>query len=127
MLFRSKAKSDTGCYRLGLARLDGHVIAAQFWTVCESVADIHKLAHREEFKELSPGTILSVALFRHVIDLDKVSSIDFGTGNDRYKADWMDRSDPLDTIRLYKKRSPVALFAAAREKLSALVHKRTLD
>ena len=120
-------ESRAGRFRLGLATLDGQVIAAQFWVVAGGVAHIHKLAHREEYKQLSPGTILSHALFRHVIDVDHVESIDFGTGNDRYKADWMDRSDPLDTIRLYKKTSPTALFAAARERVSALVRGKSLD
>ena len=120
-------ESDAGRFRLGLASLDGQVIAAQFWVVVDGVAYIHKLAHREEFRDLSPGTILSHALFRHVIDIDLVGLIDFGTGNDRYKADWMDRSDPLDTIRLFKKSSPRALLTAARERVSALVRRKPLD
>ncbi len=120
-------EAKAGQLRLGLARLDGEVIAAQFWTVDQKTAYIHKLAHREEFKEFSPGTILSVALFRHVIDLDKVSSIDFGTGNDAYKADWMDRSDPLDTIRLFKKTSLIGVLSATRARISALVHRAPLD
>lgn len=120
-------ESDAGRMRLGLATLDGQVIAAQFWVVSGGIAYIHKLAHREEHKDLSPGTILSHALFRHVIDVDNVDVIDFGTGNDRYKADWMDLSDVLDTIRLYKKSSPTALIAAARERISALVRRKPLD
>ena len=49
--------------RLGLARHVGAVIAAQFWTVENGVAYIHKLAHRESAKPLSAGTTLSAALF----------------------------------------------------------------
>jgi Acetyltransferase (GNAT) domain len=122
----AQAEAERGQLRLGLARLNGQVVAAQFWTVESGTAYIHKLAHREEFRELSPGTILSVALFRHVIDQDKVDTIDFGTGNDRYKADWMDESAPLDTIRLFRKASVTGLFAAARAKISALVNKTVL-
>jgi CelD/BcsL family acetyltransferase involved in cellulose biosynthesis len=33
---------------------------------------------------------LSAALFQHVIDVDRVNLIDFGTGNDAYKAEWME-------------------------------------
>ena len=29
-------------------------------------------------------------MFRHVIDVDGISRIDFGTGNDGYKRDWME-------------------------------------
>ncbi len=120
-------KSKLGCYRLGLAYHEERVIASQFWIVSQGVAYIHKLAHREDAKELSPGTILSVALFKHVIDVDHVSQIDFGTGNDKYKADWMDESAPLDTIRLYKTNSIIGLACALQARISALVHKTPLD
>ncbi len=119
--------SDNGQFRLGLARLEGQVIAAQYWTVSGGVAYIHKLAHREEFRDLSAGTILSEALFRHVIDVDHVDTIDFGTGNDTYKADWMDRSDPLDTIRLFKATTVSGLVGAIRARISALVRRTSLD
>ena len=118
------SESTAGCVRLGLARIDGQVVAAQFWTVENGIAYIHKLAHRESAKEHSPGTILSAAMFKHVIDTDRVETIDFGTGNDTYKADWMDSASPLDTILLFNKRHPVGWIGAAREKLSALVCKR---
>jgi Acetyltransferase (GNAT) domain len=123
----AEAEGKIGGLRLGLARLDGAVVAAQFWTVTNGIAYIHKLAHREEYRDLSPGTILSEALFRHVIDVDKVAKIDFGTGNDTYKADWMDRSDPLDTIRLFKKNALSGLIGAARARISALVRRTPLD
>jgi hypothetical protein len=120
-------KSALGCYRLGLAYHEDRVVAAQFWIVSQGIAYIHKLAHCESAKELSPGTILSVALFRHVIDIDHVRKIDFGTGNDKYKADWMDESHPLDTIRLFKTNSIIGLASALRAQISALVHKTPVD
>jgi hypothetical protein len=120
-------EAGAGCLRLGIARIEGQAVAAQFWTVEAGIASIHKLAHREEFKELSPGTLLSAALFRHVIDQDKVSIIDFGTGNDAYKADWMDRSDPLHTVRLYKRWSLRGQAGAIRARISALVRRTPLD
>jgi Acetyltransferase (GNAT) domain len=120
-------ESKAGCFRMGIARLEGQAVAAQFWTVDQGVAYIHKLAHREEVKEMSPGTILSAALFRHVIDVDKVAVIDFGTGNDGFKADWMDRSEPLHTIRLFKKLSLRGQIGAWRARISALVHRTPLD
>jgi CelD/BcsL family acetyltransferase involved in cellulose biosynthesis len=76
--------------RFALALADGKPVAAQFWTVEAGTAFIHKLAHIEEAKPLSPGTTLSAALFERVIDRDKVDLIDFGTGNDGYKRDWME-------------------------------------
>ena len=85
-------ESAAGRYRLGIAEHDGTPVAAQFWTVDCGTAYIHKLAHREAAKSLSPGTVLSAAMFRQSIDVDRVSMIDFGTGDDAYKRDWMEEA-----------------------------------
>ena len=45
------------------ARAEGEAVAAQFWTVEDGTAYIHKLAHLESAKALSAGTTLSAALF----------------------------------------------------------------
>lgn len=98
----ARAEGAAGRLRLGLAYADGRAVAAQMWTVEGGTAFIHKLAHREAAKPLSPGTTLSAALFRQVIDEDKVALVDFGTGNDGYKRDWMEEVRPryrLDLLR----------------------------
>jgi CelD/BcsL family acetyltransferase involved in cellulose biosynthesis len=114
-------EGDAGAVRIGICRIDGQAIAAQFWTVEDGTAYIHKLAHRESVKDLSPGTILSAALFRYVIDVDHVNIIDFGTGDDDYKADWMDSSAPLDRVQAFNPASLSGLGGAARASLSSLV------
>lgn len=116
-------KGDRGKLRLGICRIDGRAVAAQFWVVDRGRAYIHKLAHREDVRELSPGTILSVEMFRHVIDVDRVDIIDFGTGNDAYKADWMDSSTALDCVAMYHPARLDGLIGAAREFVSALVRR----
>jgi Acetyltransferase (GNAT) domain len=114
-------EGEAGCLRLGICRLDGVAIAAQYWTVERGTAYIHKLAYSESARELSPGTVLSTALFRHVIDNDKVDKIDFGTGDETYKADWMDASAPLDTIEAFNPARIAGLVGAARAFISTLV------
>lgn len=94
----AERESVAGALRLGLAYIDGKPVAAQFWTVENGTALIHKLAHDERHMQASPGTLLSAALFQHVIDVDHVNLIDFGTGNDAYKAEWME--DVRDRYRL---------------------------
>ena len=120
---RSMAEDEgaAGSLRLGIARIEGRAVAAQLWTVEHGTAIIHKLAHREDVAELSPGTILSKAMFEHVIDRDRVSVIDFGTGDDRYKADWMDTRVMRMRVELYNPRKPAGLFRAAKAGLRALV------
>lgn len=119
---RDAAEQDGECglLRLGVCRVDGVAIAAQYWTVDARTAYIHKLAYREGAKDLSPGTILSHAMFRHVIDVDHVDCIDFGTGNDAYKSDWMDHCAPLMRIRAFNPSRLTGLSGASRTLLSTL-------
>ena len=97
----AEAEGAGGRLRMGIARIDGVPVAAQFWTVDDGTAFIHKLAHVEDSLKASPGTLLSAALFRHVIEVDEVKRIDFGTGNDGYKRDWMNRHEPLWRIEAF--------------------------
>jgi hypothetical protein len=90
----ARAEGEAGRLRLGIARADGLAVAAQCWTVENSIAYIHKLAHLESHRHLSAGTTLSAALFAHVIDIDRVDLVDFGTGDQPYKADWMEAVRP---------------------------------
>lgn len=97
----AEAEGAGGRLRMGIARIEGVPVAAQFWTVEDGTAFIHKLAHVEDSLKASPGTLLSAALFRHVIEVDGVKRVDFGTGNDGYKRDWMNRHDPLWRIEAF--------------------------
>jgi hypothetical protein len=94
----AEEEGEAGTLRLGIAEIDGRPVAAQLWTVDHGAAYIHKLAHVEDAKAHSPGTLLSHALFAHAIDRDRVHTIDFGTGDDAYKRDWMEEVRPM--IRL---------------------------
>jgi hypothetical protein len=109
--------------RLGIARKDGTPLAAQLWLVENDEATIHKLAYREDSKALSPGTVLSMAMFRHVLDRDRVSIIDYGTGDEPYKADWMDERRTLWRLRAYNRRTLAGLAGAARRAASSLVRR----
>jgi len=75
--------------RLAVLYIDGCPAAAQLWFVSHTKASIFRLAYDEQWKSYSPGTILMSFLMEHVIDRDKVGQIDFLTGNETYKQDWM--------------------------------------
>ncbi|UIP05642.1 GNAT family N-acetyltransferase [Erythrobacter sp. SDW2] len=119
----AEAEGEAGRIRLAIARHAGQPVAAQFWTVENGTAYIHKLAHLEEMKHLSAGTTLSAALFEHVIDIDKVELVDFGTGNDRYKADWMEQVRPRFLIDCLDPVQPKALPALSKRILTRLARK----
>ncbi len=98
----AQAESAAGALRMGIAEIDGEAVAAQFWTVEGGTAWIHKLAHDEAHRAHSPGTLLTAALFRRVIDDDHVHTVDFGTGNDGYKRDWMEAQRPRYALQFYR-------------------------
>ncbi len=91
----AQAAGRDGSLRLGIAYRQGKPVACQLWTVDHDVAIIHKLSYAHHARSFSPGTLLSEAMFRYVLDNDHPHRIDFGTGDDAYKADWMDRKLPL--------------------------------
>ena len=103
----------------------GAPLAAQFWTIDgpadARVATIHKLAYVDAAKAMSPGSILSHAMVAHVIDRDRPAIVDFGTGDDPYKADWMDEKRALHRFEAYDPRSLVWLGGYLRTRAAALV------
>jgi hypothetical protein len=98
----AEEEGQAGRLRMAIARAEGEPVAAQFWTVEGGTAFIHKLAHTEASKPLSPGTTLSAALFEQVIDRDHVSLVDFGTGDDGYKRDWMEQVRPRYRLDMFR-------------------------
>ncbi len=116
----ARVASDQRALRLGIARIDGVPVAAQFWTVDADVASIHKLAQITDAaaEAHSPGTLLTHALFAHAFDVDRVRRIDFGTGDDGYKRDWMEQSADLVRITATDLRQPAAWISIAQHGLS---------
>ncbi len=110
----AREEADAGRLRFGIAFAGEEPIAAQFWTVEGGIAYIHKLAHLESFRKLSAGTTLTAALFEHVIDNDNVTQVDFGTGDQPYKADWMDSTRPRYRIDCLDMRQPRAWLDLAK-------------
>lgn len=121
----AEGEAEAGRMRLGIVRHEGAPVAAQFWTVEGGVAYIHKLAHLEAMKHLSAGTTLSAALFEHAIDIDKVALVDFGTGNDPYKRDWMEIDRPRYRIDCLNPGSPRAWPALTKRLVRRLAPRRS--
>ncbi|HEX4736164.1 MAG TPA: GNAT family N-acetyltransferase [Allosphingosinicella sp.] len=119
----AEEEGAAGMLRLGIAKKDGKPVAAQLWTVENGTAWIHKLAYDEAAKPLSAGTVLSMEMFRSALDGDRVSGIDYGTGDDAYKRDWMEIRAPLWRLEAYNPRTLSGLAGAARAKAAALVRR----
>jgi hypothetical protein len=101
-----------GWLRLGLILLDNVPIAAQLWLVVEKKAFIVKLAYDQKFVKTSAGTVLTGALFRHVIDVDRVEEVDYLMGDDQYKQDWMSQRRERRGIIAFNPRTPLGIAKA---------------
>lgn len=124
----AEQEGAAGALRLGIAYDGGdRPVAAQFWLVEGGVATIHKLAHREDARTGSPGSLLSHAMFRDAIEEDRVRKIDFGLGDEGYKADWVDTPRPVVRVDAYHTASLRGLAGMGREVASRLARRRALD
>jgi CelD/BcsL family acetyltransferase involved in cellulose biosynthesis len=124
----ARHEGEAGTLRLGVAHDGtGRAVASQFWLVENGIATIHKLAHREDARAGSPGSLLSQAMFRAAIEEDKVDRIDFGLGDEPYKSDWMDTPRPVYRVDAYRLASVRGMVGIGREVASRLARRRALD
>jgi len=107
-----------GALRLGFAREKGMAVAAQLWTIEGDTACIHKLAHDSAHDNGSPGTLLSHHMFAHMIDIETVARIDYGTGDNAYKRDWMEAERPMLRLDCFNPRHPAMWLPALKTRIS---------
>ena len=119
----AEQEGAAGTLRLGIAHADGRAVAAQLWLVEYGIATIHKLAHREDAKAGSPGSLLSHAMFAHAIDIDHVHRIDFGLGDEPYKADWVEDHAPVWRIDAWRPFTQAGLAGLARHHAGRLARR----
>jgi hypothetical protein len=116
-----------GWLRLGVLRLDGQAIAAQLWLVKGGKASIFKLAYVTGFERFSVGSVLTAALMQHVIDLDQVQEVDYLTGDDAYKRDWMSHRRERWGLVAFDWRTPAGLWAGVKHWLGQQLKKNKRD
>jgi GNAT acetyltransferase-like protein len=79
----------SGWLRMGVVYYDDRPAAAQIWIVHARVASIYKVCYDESYSKLSLGTVLTSRLLEYVIDVDRVKVVDYLSGDDAYKRNWM--------------------------------------
>lgn len=107
--------AEQGWLRLGLAKVGDVPIAAQIWFVFDRRAFIYKLVYDDEFAKWSAGTVLTAHMMRHALDVDHVDEVDFLTGDDPYKSEWMTERRERIGIVACNLRSAEGLLLATKE------------
>lgn len=118
--------------RLGLLYVNEEPAAAQLWFLQSSIDDsftqgeteqlqttasIFKLAYSPKYQQYSVGSILSLALSEHVINLDNVSTIEFGMGSEPYKKDWLKDTRKRQSYQIFNPRGFYGKLAIIRKLL----------
>lgn len=107
--------AEQGWLRLGVAKLGDVAIAAQIWFVFDNRAYIYKLVYDDVHSKWSAGTVLTGHMMRHVLEVDHVVEVDFLTGDDPYKSDWMTQRRERVGLMACNLRSPAGVLLAAKE------------
>lgn len=103
-----------GWLRLGVLWRGDEPVAAQYWTVWGGTATVLKLAHDDAHKALSPGTVLTALMIRRLLDEEGVVELDFGRGDDGYKAGWATQRRQRTGVVLADPLRPAGLLATLR-------------
>jgi len=115
-----RATAGLGILRLGVWSVADRAVAAQFWIVERGRATVLKLAHDEAYKALSPGTVLTALMLRHILDHETIREIDFGRGDDPYKRGWAGQRRQRVGLSILNPRRIGGLLALARHDLGRL-------
>jgi CelD/BcsL family acetyltransferase involved in cellulose biosynthesis len=122
----ARIAARNGWLRLGLVYVDGEPAAAQLWVVYKGTASIYKIAYDERFAKLSVGTVLTAKLMQRVIDVDKVTIVDYLSGEDEYKKRWMSHRREFWGILAFNPRTVRGMAQIARH-VGMGVGKRTVQ
>jgi len=97
----TKLTAERGWMRLAFLWYNDVPIACQKWIVCDQRAYIWDVLHDEDYGKHSPGKILSTDVSQYVFDHDKVIEIDFMTGDEPYKKDWIPKRRERKGITIF--------------------------
>lgn len=116
--------SAQGWSRLAVLYVKNNPVAAQLWFVAHGKANIFRLSYDKSWKAYSPGSILTSFMMEHVIDNDMVEEIDFLTGNDAYKQDWMSDRRQRFALACVKVEKPAVRYQWLVESLKRILKNR---
>lgn len=110
--------AENGWLRLGVIYIENAPVAVQLWIVKDGIAAIYKLAYDERISKLSAGSILTARLMEYVMDVDRVREVDYLTGDDEYKKDWMSHRRERWGMVAYNMRTPRGIYMGALKQVA---------
>lgn len=121
----SQAAGAIGALRLGVC-WDGETpLAAQIWVVHARQASVHKLAHDETRKADSPGTLLTAAVLKPLLDAGDIDEVDFGRGDDGYKRGWAALRRQRIGFEVFNPATPRGIAALGRNTFARAIRRLT--
>jgi CelD/BcsL family acetyltransferase involved in cellulose biosynthesis len=75
--------------RVAILYLDGQPVATEVYILFNGQATSYKGGYDPAYKNFSPASVLRVFAVKHLIEVDGVSEIDFGYGDQPYKKNWL--------------------------------------
>ena len=110
--------ANIGRAKLGILSVDGEPAAAQIWFRINEDWAVFKLAYREAYKPYSVGTILSAAVIESFFNGGSFKHLDFLSGDDSYKRDWMSQSRSHYGIEMINRRHLTGRVIDLKRKIS---------
>jgi hypothetical protein len=96
-----RAAIAAGAGRLGIMLLDRRPVSTQFWVVADGEAHCVRLAYDEALSKKSVGIVHTDEMIRHVLDADGAQRLNYGYGNEDYKAKWMKEMRIMHGVMAY--------------------------
>jgi len=87
--------------RLSFLYVDALPVAAAKYLVWNRTAFGMDSIYDESYAKFSPGAVLTSKIFQYVIDVDKVSEIDLGRGDEPYKMEWVRNEREIKGITIF--------------------------
>jgi CelD/BcsL family acetyltransferase involved in cellulose biosynthesis len=90
-----------GWIRLSFLYVDTVPVAAAKYLVWDKTAFGIDSIYDESYAKFSPGGVLTSKIFQYVIDIDRVSEIDLGRGDEPYKMEWVAYKKEIKGITVF--------------------------
>jgi hypothetical protein len=96
-----KYAAKKGWIRLSFLYIGGIPVAAGKYLVWDKTAFGIDAVYDQEYAKYSPGGVLTSKIFQYVIDIDKVTQIDLGRGDEPYKMEWVNNKREIKGITIF--------------------------